>query len=49
LDFLQSGIALMGNNINNMDAVKKKDLTTLNTLAYSHPFQRFCDDLSELK
>jgi len=32
-----------------MDAVEKNDMTELNTLAYSHPFERFCDDISELK
>jgi len=49
LDRLQAGIASAGGDINNMDAVKKKDLTALNTLAYIHPFEHFCNDLSELK
>jgi len=32
-----------------MDDVEKKDMTKLNTMAYINPFERFCDDISELK
>jgi len=49
LDRLQAGIASAGGDIDNMDAIEKKDLTALNTLVYCHPFERFCDDISELK
>ena len=49
LDRLQAGIASAGGDIDNMEAVEKKDMTELNTMAYSHPFERFCDDISELR
>ena len=49
LDRLQAGIASAGGDINNTEAVEKKDMTMFNTLIYSHPIEHFCDGLSELK